>query len=78
MDADDATLNDPDATESIRNQLTSNHQRLTVSELEREVDDTDQIALRCLDGLPAGLSDKLLNSIRWLRLSEISEDHWTE
>ena len=73
-----SNTNDTDVNKSIRDLRWGNLPEQTVSELEIEVGDTEQIALMCRFGLPAGLSDKLLNSIRWLRLSEISEDHWTE
>ena len=78
MDTGDFNLNDSDVRLSIRDQVESNLRELTVSELEREVGDTEQIALWCEDELPAGLSDKLLKSVRCLRLSELSEHDWTE
>ena len=78
MDGGDANHNDLALRVSIT-KLWRNRKNLTVSELEREVGDTEQIALMCRGGLPAGLSDKLLNSVRWLLLvSEISEHDWTE
>ena len=67
MDVGDANLNHPVVNKSIRTQLLLCCRELSVSELESEVGDTEQIALWCEDGLPAGLSDKLLNSVRWLR-----------
>ena len=66
-DVGDADLNDPDDNESIGKRLSSNRRVLTVSELESEVSDTEQIALFCYYNVPAGLSDKLLKSVRWLR-----------
>ena len=78
-DVSDANLNDRDVDKSlIRDHLWSNRGNMTVSELEREVGDTEQIALKCMNGSPAGLSDKLLKSVRCLQLSEISEHDWTE
>ena len=66
MDVGGANINDPDVNVSISDQLWRNFRELTVSELEREVGDTEQIALLC-DEVPAGLSDKLLKSVRWLQ-----------
>ena len=77
MYAGDVNLNDPDVSLSIKDQVKSNLREQTVGELEREVGDTEHIALMCRDGLPAGLSDKLLKSVRCLRLSELSEHDWT-
>ena len=72
----DADLNDPDVDESIRKRLKGNHR--TVSELEREVGDTEQIALMCEHNVPAGLSDKLLKSVRCLGLTRIFKLDFTE
>ena len=74
-----SNTNDTDVRWSITRRLWGNFQHLTVSELEREDDDTEQIALWCEGEVPAGLSDKLLNSVRWLLLvSKICEYNWTE
>ena len=79
MDLGGSNTNDTDVRSSISRWLCSNLRELTVSELESEVGDTEQIALKCDDELPAGLSDKLLKSVRWLLLvSEICEFNWTE
>ena len=76
LDVDDVNLNDRHVRKSIRDRLEINSRRRTVSELEREVGDTEQIAMMCRFGLPAGLSDKLFKSVRWLRLSQISQHEW--
>ena len=74
-----SNTNDTDVRWSITRRLWGNFQHSTVSELEREVGDTEQIALMCTGEVPAGLSDKLLKSVRWLLLlSEISEHDRTE
>ena len=78
MDVGGVNLNDPDVNELIRGQLRHNDRYLTVNELEREVGDTEQIALMCHDGFPAGLSDKLLKSVRWLLIRSIYKNDWTE
>ena len=74
MDVGDADLNDRDVQKSISKRLGRNHLFVTVSELEREVSDTEQIALRCEGELPAGLSDKLLKSVRWLKLNSMDDE----
>ena len=79
MDLGGSNTNDTDVRSSISRWLRSNLREQTVGELEREVGDAEQIALMCDDELPAGLSDKLLKSVRWLLLvSEICEYNWTE
>ena len=77
-DVGDVNLNDPDVNESIRDLLWYNLRHQTVSELEREVGDTEQIALMCFGEVPAGLSDKLLKSVRWLILQSIHKLDFTE
>ena len=79
-DVGDSNLNDRVVNVSIDDRLISNLEYRTVSELEREVGDTEQIALCCWYELPAGLSDKLLKSVRCLRLCmpDISQHDWTE
>ena len=77
MDVGDADLNDQEVKCSIREWRAKNSRRLTVNELEREVSDTDQIALMCDDELLAVLSDKLRKSIRWLELSSMNEPDFT-
>ena len=78
MDVSDANLNDPDVNKSIRDRLYRNLQPLTVRDLERKVGDTEQIALLWKYELPAGLSDKLLKSVRWLLIRSIYKNDWTE
>ena len=39
---------------------------MTVNELEREVDDIEHIALKCVDDVPDGLSENLSKSVKWL------------
>ena len=73
----DVNLNDPDVSKSIRAKLWYNRRDMTVSELEREFGDTEQIALMCMNEVPAGLSDKLLKSVSWLlQLLPISTYGW--
>ena len=74
----DADLNDPDVVEVIRKRLKGNLRDMTASELEREVGDTEQIALMFWDGLPAGLSDKMLKSVRCLGIIRIFKPDFTE
>ena len=78
MDVGDVDLNDPDVKESIRDLLFDDLRHRTVSELEREVGDTEQIALMCFGEVPAGLSDKLLKNVRWLILRSIHKLDFTE
>ena len=77
MDVGDVDLNDPDVKESIRDLLFDDLRHRTVSELEREVGDTEQIALMCRE-VPAGLSDKLLKFVRRLGLCAIYKLDFTE
>ena len=77
-DVGDSNLNDRVVNVSIDDRLYRNLQHSTVNELEREVGDTEQIALLCEGDLPAGLSDKLLKSVRYLHLTEIYQPDFTE
>ena len=77
-DVGDSNLNDRVVNVSIDDRLYRNLQHSTVNELEREVGDTEQIALLCEGELPAGLSDKLLKSVRYLHLTEIYQPDFTE
>ena len=78
MDVGGANLNDSEVSVSISNWLWDNTRELTVNELEREVGDTEQIALMCFGEVPAGLSDKLLKNVRWLILRSIHKLDFTE